>query len=107
MTPKQRALKFRPFRLAETQNVLANLLNTPIQKCFNERRMYMQPEGSGRERCYETANMLEQDAKDLREIRNYVIAGRMDLAAKKTYTLDTAVYELIPSRLYNILQEYF
>ncbi len=102
MNTKQRALKFRPFRLSETQNVLANLLNTPIQKCFKERQMFMKDVT-----CYSTANMLEQDAKDLREIRNLVIAGRMDLAGKKTYTLDTAVYELIPSRLYNILQEYF
>lgn len=103
MTPKQRALKFRPFRLSETQNVLANLLNTPIHKCFKERRLYL----DGTDKQYDTANMLEKDAKDLREIRNHVIAGRMDLAAKKTATLDTAVYELIPSRLYNILQEYF
>jgi len=105
---RSEAAKFRPFRLSYTDNALANLLNGAIEKCFKERKFHLslidKNEPSALD--YDTVNMLAQDAKDLREIRNHIIKGRMDLAGKKTYGLDTAVYELIPSKLYNILQEY-
>jgi len=52
------------------------------------------------------ANMLMNDAKDLREVRNHIIAGRFDLAGKKVWDLDTAVRDIIPSALYNVLDMY-
>lgn len=102
----QVALKFKPFRLAETNNRLANALNAPIEKCFSERRMYMTLAKTQCISNYDMANMLMNDAKDLREIRNHIIKGRFDLAAKKMYPLDTAVRDIIPSHLYNIIDLY-
>lgn len=113
MKVKEEAKKFRPFRLSETANVFANMLNKPINQCFVERKVYLNhtptscSDGIWREiGDLETANMLAQDARDLREIRNHVIKGRMDLAARAADELDTCVREAIPSKLYNILQEY-
>ena len=102
----QIALKFKPFRLSETDNRLANALNAPIEKCFKERRMYMTLAKTQCISNYDMANMLMDDAKDLREVRNHIIKGRLDLAGKKVWDLDTAVRDIIPSHLYNILDMY-
>lgn len=86
-----------PTRLSLTTNSLANTLNKPIAKCLKDAKVFKDDK--------DLISLYRQDAKDLNTIRNFVIAGRFDLAAKKAHYLDTDVRESIPMTLYNILSD--
>ncbi len=84
-------------KIRSTYSVLANSLNKAIANRESRAKFY-----SGES---DMVNMCRKDMRDLILIRNHVIKGRFDLAARKAKYLDTDVRELIPNRLFSILTD--